>query len=175
MRVNVDQATLLDLDQLVELRLAYLAADFGELSPGESDQLRAELPGYLTHHLQNDLLAFVVRADEDDDALEGAAAEGGAATSGTIASCAWLLLVPKPPSPRFPHGRTGVLFNVYTRPAYRRRGLARQVMSALIEEAHRRQLDVIELHATDDGYPLYHSLGFADDSNTHRPMRLMLA
>ena len=87
---------------------------------------------------------------------------------------AWLLLVDKPPSPRFPHGRTGVLFNVYTVPEHRRQGLARRVMDLLITDATARALDVLELHATEDGYPLYRSLGFEDDRYTHVPMRLML-
>ncbi len=153
----LEQATLADLDQLVRLRLAYLTDDFGELSPEQIVQIREELPAYFTHHLQQDLLAFVARDDE-----------------GCIVSCAWLLLVLKPPSPRFPRGRTGVLFNVYTQPQSRRQGLARRVMGELIQEAYRRQLDVLELHATEDGYPLYRSLGFADDSTTHKAMRMML-
>ena len=157
MGITIGQATVADIDELIELRLAYLTDDFGELDGEQVLQLREVLPGYFQWHLQRDLLAFVARDDE-----------------GCMVSCAWLLLVEKPPSPRFPNGRTGVLFNVYTRPAWRRRGLARQVMGALIEESYQRQLDVIELHATDDGYPLYRSLGFADDSNTHKAMRMML-
>ena len=57
---------------------------------------------------------------------------------------------------------------------HRRRGLARKVMQYLIDTARELNLDVIELHATEDGYPLYASLGFADDSTTHKAMRLML-
>jgi hypothetical protein len=47
-------------------------------------------------------------------------------------------------------------------------------MDLLIEDARARALDVLELHATEDGYPLYRSLGFEDDRYTHVPMRLML-
>ena len=157
MAISIEQATVDDLQQLIELRLAYLTDDFGQLLDDQVLQLREVLPGYLQLHLGQDLLAFVARDDE-----------------GTIVSCAWLLLVEKPPSPRFPRGHTGVLFNVYTRPEYRRRGLARKTMGALIEEAYHRKLDVLELHATEDGYPLYRSLGFSDDSTTHVAMRMML-
>lgn len=157
MGMTFGQATVANIQELIELRLAYLSDDFGELEPEQVLQLRETLPGYFKWHLQRDLLAFVARNDE-----------------GRMVSCAWLLLVEKPPSPRFPNGRTGVLFNVYTRPEYRRQGLARKVMGKLIEEAYDRQLDVIELHATDDGYPLYQSLGFTDDSSTHKAMRMML-
>ena len=154
----IEQASTADIPELVELRIGYLTADFGELSEEQRRELGFELPNYLRFKLGRDLLAFVARDGQ----------------GGRIATCAWLLLVDKPPSPRFPHGRTGVLFNVYTVPRYRRRGLARQVMELLIEDAQARALDVVELHATEDGYPLYRALGFEDDSTTHVPMRLML-
>ena len=156
MTYNVEQASMKDVDELIELRLAYLTDDFGTLSDDEYEMLPAQIGPYLDHYMGRDLRVFVARGEHG------------------IAACAWLLMVAKPPSPRFPHGRTGVLFNVYTRPEARRQGLASRVMQVLLDEARSLQLDVVELHATDDGYPLYQSLGFADDSSTHKPMRLML-
>lgn len=158
MSYSFGQASLSDVPELVRLRIGYLTADFGTLDPAQEEALWRELPGYFELHLDHDLLAFVARDDADD----------------TIVACAWLLLVTKPPSPRFPHGETGTLFNVYTVPEHRRRGLARQVMGVLIDAARAHRLDVLELHATEDGYPLYQSLGFEDDSSTHVAMRMML-
>ena len=158
MSVVVEAAQVADIDELMELRIAYLTDDFGSLDDAEVEGLLVDLGSYLRARIGRDLKVYVARDTE----------------SHAIACTAWLLLVDKPPSPRFPHGRTGVLFNVYTRPAFRRRGLARRVMEALLEGARDLELDVVELHATDDGYPLYVSLGFADDSTTHRAMRLML-
>lgn len=158
MSITIEQATVVDIPELIELRLAYLAADFGALNPQESRLIVAELGPYLRTRIGRDLKVFVARDDQE----------------GRIVCCAWLLLVDKPPSPRFPHGRTGVLFNVFTRPESRRQGMAHRVMEALLGEARDHCLDVVELHATDDGYPLYQSLGFADDSTTHKAMRLML-
>ncbi len=155
MSVTYDLASMEDVDELVKLRLAYLADDFGELSEVDCASVARELPPYLKRHLGVDLSIHVAR-------------------DGRIVSCAWLLLVEKPPSPRFPHGRTGVLFNVYTAADKRHQGLASAVMRRLLEEARDIKLDVLELHATDDGYPLYCKLGFADDSSTHKPMRLVL-
>lgn len=154
----IEQANVADIPALVELRVGYLTTDYGELSRAQRRDLEFELPNYLRYHLGRTLHVFVAR-DEDE---------------GQIAACAWLLLVEKPPSPRFPHGHTGVLFNVFTKPECRRQGLAKRVMERLIEDARARALDVIELHATEDGYPLYRSLGFEDDRYTHVPMRLML-
>lgn len=159
MSITTGSATVADIAELIELRMAYLRADFGDIGNEVAEMaIIEELKPYLRYHIGRDLKAFVARDDE----------------AGLICACAWLLLVDKPPSPRFPHGRTGVLFNVFTRPEYRRRGIAKQVMNCLLDEARDHALDVVELHATDDGYPLYLSLGFADDSSTHKAMRLML-
>lgn len=155
MSVSYELASEHDVDELVQLRLAYLTADFGELTSDDRNSIVRELPPYLNAHLGHDLSIHVAR-------------------DGRIVSCAWLLLVEKPPSPRFPHGRTGVLFNVYTASERRHQGLASSVMRHLLDHAHAMELDVVELHATDDGYPLYCSLGFADDSSTHKPMRMVL-
>ena len=158
MSYTFGQASLNDVSELVRLRIGYLTADFGALDPVQEEALWRELPAYFELHLDFDLLAFVAR---DDD-------------SGQIVCCAWLLLVTKPPSPRFPRGQTGTLFNVYTVPEHRRRGLAREVMLRLIDAARDLDLDVLELHATEDGYPLYRGLGFEDDSSSHVAMRMML-
>ncbi len=155
MSVIYDKASIDDVDELVRLRIAYLTDDFGELSDADRASVNLELPLYLQRHLDHDLSIHIAWDDH-------------------IVSCAWLLLVEKPPSPRFPHGRTGVLFNVYTAPDHRHQGLASGVMRRLLDEARAMALDVVELHATDDGYPLYCKLGFADDSSTHKPMRLVL-
>ena len=158
MAYTFGRATLRDVSELVRMRIGYLTADFGELDPQQEDDLWRELPAYFELHLDYDLLAFVARDEED----------------GGIVCCAWLLLVTKPPSPRFPHGQTGTLFNVYTVPEHRRKGLARRVMEHLLSSAFELNLDVVELNATEDGYELYRSLGFKDDSSTHVPMRMML-
>jgi len=50
---------------------------------------------------------------------------------------------------------------VYTDPAWRRRGVARAVMEAILAWCRRRRFTRIRLHASDLGRPLYESLGFA--------------
>jgi GNAT superfamily N-acetyltransferase len=58
-------------------------------------------------------------------------------------------------------GEQGLVINVYTEPAYRRRGLAERVMRALLAWSETRGLASVILHASDDGRPLYERLGFA--------------
>jgi GNAT superfamily N-acetyltransferase len=73
----------------------------------------------------------------------------------------------KPTLPRITHeGRvaTGPLplaVNVYTEPGSRRRGIARALMQAMMEWARAEGFDRLLLHASDNGRPLYRSLGFA--------------
>ena len=89
----------------------------------------------------------------------------------TIVSCAFLLTVEKPMSPAFINGKTGMVLNVYTCPSYRRKGCAKKIMEALLSEAKKMEISVIELKATEDGYPLYRSVGFVDDGSKYHRMK----
>lgn len=52
------------------------------------------------------------------------------------------------------------ILNIYVEPAYRRQGIARKIMLALIEWCREQGFDCICLHASDQGRPLYEQLGF---------------
>ena len=149
------RAGLSDTSALTELRLAYLREDHGPMAAEEEAALRARLEAYFPAHLDRDLLAYAARDSE-------------------IAACCLLLVTEKPPSPAFPHGKVGTVLNVYTRPEYRRRGLARRLMELLIRDAAAMGLDHLELKATEDGYPLYRSLGFAGDHSKYHSMKRTL-
>ena len=57
---------------------------------------------------------------------------------------------------------------VLTRPECRRQGLARQLMEDVIAIAQRRGVRTLKLDATDDGRPLYESLGFIVEKPVER-------
>lgn len=61
-----------------------------------------------------------------------------------------------------PRGLRAYIMNMYTHPAYRRRGIARRTLELLVAEARRRKVDRIDLEATDMGRPLYESFGFRE-------------
>lgn len=154
--MNAERAGLSDIDALVEMRLAYLAEDFGGLDEADSAAIRERLPGYFREHLNRDLFCYAVRD------------EGG------IAACALLLVVEKPMSPSFLNGKTGTVMNVYTKPPFRRRGYGKAVVQALLADAGAMGLCRVDLKATDDGYRLYRSVGFEDDASHYRAMKRML-
>lgn len=54
----------------------------------------------------------------------------------------------------------GYIMSVYTKPGFRRRGISRALLGLALEEGRKRGLRRLVLHPTDDGRPLYESLGF---------------
>ena len=150
--MNAEKAVTADIEDLVRLRLAFLAEDNGTLDDNMINSIKQSLPDYFIKHLNKDLFAYVRR-------------EGN-----TIVSCAFLLVIEKPMSPAFINGKTGTVLNVYTSTAFRHKGYARKVMEALMADANEMNLSVLELKATEDGYPLYKSLGFDDDHSKYHPM-----
>ncbi len=81
-----------------------------------------------------------------------------------------LFVLEYPSSPRDPSPRRPLIVNMYTEPAYRRNGLARQLMRIMIDWCRAQGFGSIMLHASADGRPLYESLGFVQTNE----MRLIL-
>jgi ribosomal protein S18 acetylase RimI-like enzyme len=73
-----------------------------------------------------------------------------------------LMLIDWPPHPSHPtQDKRGYVLNVYVEPAYRKRGLARELMRLAEAEFARRGIGYAILHATAKGRPLYQDEGWA--------------
>ncbi len=59
-----------------------------------------------------------------------------------------------------PTGQKAYIMNMYTKPEYRRKGIAYKTLDLLIAEAKRKGITVISLESTDMGRPLYEKYGF---------------
>jgi GNAT superfamily N-acetyltransferase len=57
---------------------------------------------------------------------------------------------------------------VLTNPAYRRRGLARKLLTCCLEQADRMGIETTKLDATDQGRPLYEKFGFQTEQEVQR-------
>lgn len=66
-------------------------------------------------------------------------------------------------------GAQAIVINVYTEPAFRRRGLALRLMREIIAWASDAKMESLVLHAAPDGVALYEKLGFT------RTMEMRLA
>ena len=79
-----------------------------------------------------------------------------------VIGCATICYIEIMPTFSHPSGKRARLMNVYTDPARRREGIARQMVSMLIDEAWSKGVTEISLDATVSGRPLYRNLGFRD-------------
>ena len=59
---------------------------------------------------------------------------------------------------------------MYTEPDFRRQGLARRVLETMLAWCREQEIVRVYLHASDEGRPLYESLGFEATNE----MKLML-
>lgn len=59
-----------------------------------------------------------------------------------------------------PTGRKAYIMNMYTRPEYRRKGIATKTLDLLMANAKGRGITAISLEATQMGRPLYEKYGF---------------
>lgn len=134
-----------DAEELVRLRKVMLDS----LRP--SDDVRWQSPTVEALRVRladadGELAAFVVDAPRE---------------SGRLAACATGTIHLSLGSPGNPTGASGHIFNVCTDPEHRRRGYSRACMEALLSWYRERGVRRIDLHASEQGEPLYASLGFA--------------
>src|SRR5262245_5999525 len=85
--------------------------------------------------------------------------------AGEIAAGGGLSVVPWPPGPSYIGDKIGVIYNVYTEPAHRRRGLARRLMETIHAWCRDAGVASTALNASRDGRPLYESMGYELPSN----------
>jgi GNAT superfamily N-acetyltransferase len=138
---RVRSATLADVDTLVHHRLGMftdmgVAFDAGELAATFRAWLSALMPG-------GTYRAWVVET-----------------AAGEIVAGGGLTVLPWPPGPRYASDRLAYVYNVYTEPAHRRRGLARLIMDAIHAWCRDEGITSTALNASADGLPLYEALGY---------------
>lgn len=131
-----------DLDVVLNMRREMLAVINGKDESefeGEFTRLSAE---YFTNGNQTTVLAF-----------NGEKAVG----------CATMCYITLMPTFDHPTGKRAHIMNVYTNADYRRQGIARQMLTMLMDEARERGVTYVSLDATENGRPLYKSLGFDEN------------
>jgi len=77
-----------------------------------------------------------------------------------ILSAAGIFYMDFPPHFLDPAPVRAYLLNFYTAPAARGRGYAKQLLKACVDECHSRNIQVITLHASKFGKPIYEKFGF---------------
>lgn len=141
MRVRVAESA--DIPALVALRMG-LFCELGEFAQADDDPALWQA----TH-------GYFVQAQED-----GGARSWVVELDDALVACGTLALFVRPPYPGNPSGREGYVLNIYTLPAWRRRGMAGALLDAMQAYAREQRLGKLWLHASDEGRALYERRGF---------------
>ena len=133
-----------DMDRFISMRIAQLR----EEGATEDIDLTGALRDYYTRHLADDTFVSWLATDE-----------------GRIIATSGMSIVEKPPYFGCPTGKIGLLSSMYTEKAYRRQGIARELLSRVMEEARARGCGAVQITASDMGVLLYSNYGFAKNGN----------
>ena len=133
-----------DLDEFIRIRIGQLR----EEGATEDIDLKPALLDYYNRHMADG--TFVSYIAVDGDKIVG--------TSG-------MSFVEKPPYFGCPSGKLGLLSSMYTDNNYRRQGIARKLLSMVVEEARAYGCGVVQITASDMGVLLYSDFGFVKNGN----------
>ena len=73
--------------------------------------------------------------------------------------------VEKPPYFGCPSGKIGLLSSMFTHPDYRRKGIAKELLSRVVNEAKAFGCGTVQITASDMGVKLYSDFGFVHNVN----------
>lgn len=73
--------------------------------------------------------------------------------------------VEKPPYFGCPSGKIGLLSSMFTNPDYRRKAIAKELLSRVVNEAREYGCGTIQITASDMGVKLYTDFGFVHNEN----------
>ena len=83
------------------------------------------------------------------------------AEAGTeIVAISGLTLESQPPYAGNLSGRTAYIMNMYTKPAWRRKGIASDLLAEILEFLMKKKIEKVHLLATTQGKPIYEESGF---------------
>jgi GNAT superfamily N-acetyltransferase len=145
---TVRRATAADIPALVELRIAFDTELAGELPIERAGEHRARIDEYLRSHVPDGRFRVWV-------------ADAG----GQVVGMAGLVAIDRPPHPRSRRAPEAMVFNVMTVSAWRRRGVGRAIMEAVIADGRALGCRRLVLRTSDEGSNLYAGLGFSDPGN----------
>lgn len=145
---KVRRAEVSDIPAMVELRLGMFQS-MGYREPEDLSRLRKDSIDYMNVALPDgEYKAWVVEAKGD------VVASGG------------LVIHSAPPAVRNSRGLEGYVMSIFTVPEWRKQGMARAIMQAILDYLRSNDITVVTLRATDEGRSLYTSLGFEPADRT---------
>ena len=143
MALNYKKATIADLEILTETRIEVLRAANKLGEDVDMCEVKKQTFDYYKNALKEEShSAYLVF---DADTFVGAGAVSYFQVMPTFHN---------------PTGKKAYIMNMYTKPSYRRQGIAFKILDLLVTEAKVRGITAISLEATQMGKPLYTKYGF---------------
>ena len=133
-----------ELDRFIEMRINQLREEGAK----EDIDIKPALLDYYKRHMTDG--TFVSWLAFDNEKIVG--------TSG-------LSVIEKPPYFGCPSGKIGLLSSMFTDKNYRRQGIAKTLLSHIVEEARQAGCGTVQITASDMGVLLYTDFGFVKNGN----------
>lgn len=142
--IEYKKLTEKELDTFIEMRINQLR----EEGATEDIDLKAALYNYYANHMSDG--TFISWLALDKQKIVG--------TSGVS-------FVEKPPYFGCLSGKIGLLSSIFTNKAYRRKGIANQLLLKVVDEARKYGCGTIQITASNMGVLLYTDFGFVKNGN----------
>ena len=142
--ITYQRLTEEQVDTFIQMRIRQLR----EEGATEDIDIVPALKDYYRRHMADE--TFVSWLAMDGDKIVG--------TSG-------MSIVEKPPYFSCPSGRMGILSSMFTDPDYRRKGIAKELLSRVVDEARKKDCGLVQITASDMGVLLYTDFGFVKNDN----------
>ena len=144
MTIAYKRLTEKELDTFIDMRINQLREEGAK----EEVDLVPALKGYYTRHMADGTFVSLLALDGED-----------------IIGTSGMSFVEKPPYFGCPSGKIGLLSSMFTDPKYRRKGIAKELLSRVVNDARDYGCGTIQITASDMGVKLYMDFGFVHNDN----------
>lgn len=144
MTIEYKRLTEKELDTFIDMRINQLREEEAK----EEIDLVPALKGYYTRHMADGTFVSWLALDGED-----------------IIGTSGMSFVEKPPYFGCPSGKIGLLSSMFTNPKYRRKGIAKELLSRVVNDARDYGCGTIQITASDMGVKLYMDFGFVHNDN----------
>lgn len=144
MKIEYKRLTENELDTFIHMRINQLREEGAK----EDIDLVPALNEYYTRHM-----------------LDGTFISWIAIDGNKIIGTSGMSFVEKPPYFGCPSGKIGLLSSMFTDPDYRRKGIAKELLSRVINDARDYGCGTVQIAASDMGVKLYTDFGFVHNDN----------
>lgn len=144
MSIQYQKLTLKELDIFIDIRINQLREEGAK----EDIDLKPALRDYYDRHMADGTFVSWIALDENK-----------------IIGTSGMSFVEKPPYFSCPNGKIGLLSSMFTSSEYRRQGIAKELLTRVVNEAKAYGCGAVQITASDMGVLLYTDFGFKKNGN----------